>query len=841
MRLRGVLSVVLLIGALTSVLGLAQQGPFADGIIYDVRMQEEIALQDVAAGNIDIFQYNESGNVIFGLDQATLDQLELYVVPSGTDSFIFNNYPDKAPYIAVTTNGEELFNPFAVREIRFAMHLLVNRQQLVDEILQGAGAPSIVAVGPNEPGAYKLYLEASKLGLTNEGDEARAIEMVTAAMEAAAKLPENVGRLARGADGFWAFDGKPVTMKFLIRVDDPNVRLPLGRYFADQVEKCGIKCDRVERDRTYCIRTAYLTDPKDYLWNLYTEGWGAGGTSLYKDVNITQMYAPWYTNMPGGGEATWWNYQNANLDAWTQKIIYGQFATLEEYWDLMTKATAEGLKEAVRVYLIEQSSYFAANKAAFEARFLYGLGDGFNNFSMYTMVPTNKDRPVRITQYSARGSLFLNAWDPIGTQGFNDMYAANIIQQVTDPTTTNAPGSAAYSPILVSWKNVNVQVDFAADGTAVGKIEVPAAAVEWNSTQKAWVSTGGEIAWAEGDYSSYFPKSHDGSEMSLLDYAACEGFATDWATEDYAGDPYYDSAYSTSVAPGFAYTHGSIWNFKDGTLHTYFDNNFPPDIDRVGSSGVPALYPRAANHAQGVKWTVVEALGKLIAEGSASGTVYSFTQQSGVTEVDILVPAIVADIRAKFVEMRDAKFVPAYLVDLLPAAGKTADDIAQMYQQAIDFIDAHGHAYIGNGGYYIDSFDPANSQMTLKAYRDPSYPFSGQYWLDTMEVGTARVDQVILPAVAKAGADVAVTIKASEGRYPYDIFEPASKAVVSLVFVTGAGETTVAAKLTQAGTYAVVIPGSLTKGLAAGAYTVVAIAAPADGLPSAAGATLLLQ
>jgi peptide/nickel transport system substrate-binding protein len=170
-----VLSVVLLIGALTSVLGLAEQGPFADSIIFDVRMQEEIALQDVAAGNIDIFQYTTSGNVIFGLDQATLDQLELYVVPSSSDSFIFNNYPNVAPYIAVTTNGEEFFNPFAVREIRFAMHLLVNRQQIVDEVLQGAGAPSIISVGPNEPGAYKLYLEASKLGLTNEGDEARAI------------------------------------------------------------------------------------------------------------------------------------------------------------------------------------------------------------------------------------------------------------------------------------------------------------------------------------------------------------------------------------------------------------------------------------------------------------------------------------------------------------------------------------------------------------------------------------------------------------------------------------------------------------------------------------------
>ena len=841
MRLRGVLSVVLLIGALTSFLGLAEVGPFADSVIFDVRMQEEIALQDVAAGNIDLFQWSTAGRVVFGLDQATVDKLELYVVPSGSDSFIFNPYPNEAPYIAVTTNGEEFFNPFAVREIRFAMHLLVNRQQIVDEIMQGAAAPSIISVGKAEPGAYKLYLIASKLGLTDEGDEARAIEMVTAAMQAAAKLPENVGRLALGGDGIWTFDGKPITMNFLIRVDDPNVRLPLGRYFADQVEKCGFVVNRVERDRTYCIRTCYLTDPRDYLWNLYTEGWGSGGTSLYKDIDITQMYAPWFTNMPGGGESTWWNYQHPDLDAWTQAIVYGQFATLDEYWDLMIKSTEAGLKEAVRIYLQHEMSYFAANKDAFETRFLYGLGDGINNFSLYTMVPTDKDRPVRITQFSARGSLFLNAWDPIGTQGFNDYYAANLIQQCTDQTSTNAPGSAAYTPILASWSNVNVQVEFAADGSALGKIEVPAAATEWDSATQAWVSTGGEIAWAEADYTFKTQDWHDGSEFSLLDFAAAEGFAEEWANEDFPGDPVYDSAYSTTVLPGFDYSHGSIYDWSKGTIHNYFDNNFPPDINRVGASGIPVLYPRAANHAQGVKWTIVEALGKLISEGSASGTIYSFTQQSGVTEVDILVPSIVADIRAKLAEMKDAKFVPAYLLPLLPQAGKTVDDILAMYQNAIDFIDAHGHAYIGNGGYYIDSFDPANNQMVLKANRDPSYPFSGQYWLDTMEVGAARIDEVIVPAVGKAGTDVTITIKASEGRYPYDVFEAASLAAISLVLVTDAGETTINASLVTAGTFEVVIPGSLTKGLAAGAYTVVAIAAPADGLPSAAGATLLLQ
>jgi peptide/nickel transport system substrate-binding protein len=234
MRLRSILSVAVLVGIL-STLGFAQVGPFADSVIYNVRMQEEIALQDVAAGNIDIFQYSTSGGVIFGLNQATLDKLELYVVPSSSESLFFNPYPNAAPYVAVTTGGEEFFNPFAMREFRFAMHFLINRQQLVDEIMQGAASPSIISVGSFEPGAFKLYLEANKLGLTVEGDEAKALQMMDDAMKAAAALPANAGRLVLGADGIWAFDGQPVTLNIVIRVDDPNVRLPEGRYFADQL------------------------------------------------------------------------------------------------------------------------------------------------------------------------------------------------------------------------------------------------------------------------------------------------------------------------------------------------------------------------------------------------------------------------------------------------------------------------------------------------------------------------------------------------------------------------------------------------------------------------------
>jgi peptide/nickel transport system substrate-binding protein len=296
------------------------------------------------------------------------------------------------------------------------------------------------------------------------------------------------------------------------------------------------------------------------------------------------------------------------------------------------------------------------------------------------------------------------------------------------------------------------------------------------------------------------------------------------------------------VSPGFEYSHGVVYDFETGQMTSYFDYNFPPDIDVVGATILPSIEVRASNHGQGVKWTIAEALALMVAEGSASGTTYAFTQDSGVTEVDVIVPSIVADIRAKLVEMVEDEHVPPYFNGWLDAAGVTVADIVAMYQQAIDFIDVHGHAYIGDGGYYIDAVDSANSQMTLKANRDPSYPYTGEDILDMFVVTSARVDEVAVPLAAATGQDIDITIMASQAEYPYDIFEPATELAVQLVFV-GDQEYTYTATMVQPGQFEVVIPAADTAGLAAGPYTIVAIAAPASGpgLPNAVGNTLLLQ
>jgi hypothetical protein len=115
--------------------------------------------------------------------------------------------------------------------------------------------------------------------------------------------------------------------------------------------------------------------------------------------------------------------------------------------------------------------------------------------------------------------------------------------------------------------------------------------------------------------------------------------------------------------------------------------------------------------------------------------------------------------------------------------------------------------------------------MTLRANRDSSYPFSGQYWLETMawNVSIARIDRVDPPLVAQAGRDATVEIRVSQAQYPYNDYAPATDTNVQLIFV-GPSEVAVTAYLVEPGVYQAVIPGYATGGIASGEYRIEVIA-----------------
>ena len=749
-----------------------RKGPIVDKVLFDVRMQENFALKDTAVGTTDVFMYPVQGNTFRTLPADMQRKLDVYNVPSGSWSLMINPVPNAAPY-TVTADGKDFFNPFAIREVRFALNFLINRKYIVDEILGGAGGPMFTMATPGQPGTYRYNLIPVRLGMTPAGNENKAIQDITTALEKAAELPALKGRLVKG-DKFWQWNGADLTVRFLIRVDDPDGRLKEGRYIADQIEKAGIRVERLEWDRVKCIEVAYKDDPAHYQWNIYTEGWGAGDTRQYWDNIVSQWYAPWQGYQAGGTNPRFWRYQNEELDTLTRRIQNGQFREAKEYWDTILRATEIGLTEATRIQVSYQSQLYAANKARFNGRMVYGLGDGLDAWSLITAdVKPEKSgaKVLRVTQLSARGSLFTGAWDPVGVDGFKDMYSLFISAPTVDRATFVTPNTAEDAPLRASWSDVLTKVSMKANATSQpgmeGEIPVPADAIVYDPRAAAWTPVGpGVTSYSRATYTYKWGRWHTGIPIGIADIMYAQAFTWKWITKVSDKDRYYDAGYESVMRPGQEIIKGIVIN-PDTSITVYFNFNHM-DPARIGASG--ALYTSVSASGQPVNcsWEIVEALAKMVAEGGKSGTAWSFSSDPAYTEVDVLAPRCLEDIKAKLQELIDASYVPASISQFT-----TPDQCVARYKAAIAWIDAHHNAYINNGPFFIDNVDLGSSFITLSAFRDPSYPFEAGYWNRYFKMATTRIDAVTPPPLALHGKPVAVAIKVSTIEYPETAASPA--------------------------------------------------------------------
>ncbi|HTX73876.1 MAG TPA: ABC transporter substrate-binding protein, partial [Rectinemataceae bacterium] len=148
------------------------KGPIVDKILVDAKTQQDLALKDVASGRSDLFNYSTDGATFKALPDDVKAQLDPYAVNGAfyVDLYL-NPYPNKAPYTGTTQDGKTIFNPFAIREVRYAMNFLINRKKIIDEIMSGAGKPMYTPVSDGQPNASRFVTVASKLGFTATGNE----------------------------------------------------------------------------------------------------------------------------------------------------------------------------------------------------------------------------------------------------------------------------------------------------------------------------------------------------------------------------------------------------------------------------------------------------------------------------------------------------------------------------------------------------------------------------------------------------------------------------------------------------------------------------------------------
>lgn len=822
------LFLVLLMSVMLFSFVLAEvSGPIVDKVYMNVRTNEEIALRDVAEGNSDFFMWGVTGRQIRQLDRNLRDKLEVYAVPSASWSILINPYPAEAPYIATVDGEPDRFNPFAIQEIRHAMHFLWNRQFVVDEIFDGAGQPMMTAMSPGQPGTEGYNMIASEMGITAEGNEEFALQEIEKHMQAAADLPELDGRLYKDGD-MWMFDGEPVDFDFVIRVDDPN-RVRIGDYISRQLRKAGITANQLLYDRFRSSDVVYGGNAGAYEWTMYTEGWGAGATRRFWEHIAAQMYSRWYAGyQPGGLYDGGWQFEVPEIEEVSRKANTGEFTTEEEYYELAYRTTELGLKTATRIHLATTLDYYVTNAERFNDRFVYGLGDGPNEWSWIT-ADTN-DGVLNLIQYSATGALFMGTPDPIGTDSWNDTYLINATYPAMDPAMFEHPGTAVNTPYRV------IPDYDTHESNPEEVVEVSTDAIYYDPMTNEWKNVEpGTMSQAKTTYSFKFSNYHSGNPMGIEDILYTIAYRRQMMTDGTVLDGFYNAAYESQHRPVADTIVAWDIDWDNETVTTYYNYDFTPSVERTAARGAAHTWIGVSHRLVYVDWVIIEALTQIILTGSESGSNYALSPGPDVVQFDLFAESLMNDLKAKLEEMIANGHVPSFIDHLM-----SSEEAVERYERALNFIEEKGHAIIGNGPFVIDTYDPDTNYIEYSAFRCETYPYSGQYWKEFFNVERLEVEDVILPSVAFAGDVIQVEANVIESVWPQDVPSNATNANVTAVIIVDGERNEFPMEHTGSGNYFTEIPSSFTINLESNDYVILIEADQEDAVSGVGSGMVVL-
>jgi peptide/nickel transport system substrate-binding protein len=820
---------------LTTLSQADQPGPPLDKIFIDVRLSQDVGLGDVAAGRTDLFLWGVSPATLERLPSAVKENLKLAEARSAFWSYVFNPAytPELGPGIINTTAGEVHFNPFAIRKVRFAMNFILDRKFLIDNILLGGGEPMFSPIMPANPFIDLIADIIVDLGFTPEGNRELGIQMVDEALtkvsQELAGTPyslEKVADPAAPAGFWWKFSGpgvpdgeEIVTVKFIIRIEDE--RREGGLSFANWIEEAGIKVDRLEYDRRRAIFTVYITNPADYLWNIYTEGWISLSDYPYVEFDFSFFYSPPHGFVPAFPIEAWLVYRNASIEELAELIETGAIPSPDEYERIIREIAELGLKESVRIFAVNTIEYWAYNPRV--QNLVGGFVTGPATIWPYRTMSTD-DGVMRITEFSAQGALFLTVWNPV--LGFTGYYAEIIRMALRDYGGFTHPATGEPIPIRSTWK---VERNFEVDETTleiIPMLDVPATAMVFDPVAEEWVPIGpGQKAVVKITYNYIFSNWHHGLPMDIADILNTLGFAYEWSSEDFPGDPFYDSSYASNVLP-FLGTIIGIEVINETSLAVY-GTYFHPYSDNV-IAWYYDIFPD-------LPWEVWAAMEYVVIEGGPeTGTPYYWETIEGAEGLDLISKSHAADMVAGLRNLQEAgwtvvvgeqtardvgaPYIPPYAADWI-----SAEDANSRYAAAIDFGTRFSHMYISNGPFVLKDYRPEERFMELDAFRDPTYPFTTTYWQERLVVASMRIDAIIAPAEREVGQSFAVQALVSYTQtYPEVRDEPATfgDVVIKLIAPDGRTVFSEAAQLVSPGTFRVVIPSYVTLDLEPGAYTI---------------------
>jgi peptide/nickel transport system substrate-binding protein len=714
--------IILFVCVFGSLVAFADKGTFVDKIQFIQYLDENTALEEIRNGNLDIYYSRISSDRIE--DPKSREGLHVFQSTGGSYSLLVN--PAKS----------DKFNPFSIKEVRFALNYLVDRELIVNEILGGYGTPMISAYNPFDPD-YLLILDEIE-SFNFRYNPGLAEQMISDAL-----LKEGAQKIGTK----WFYDSKPIEVVIFIRSDD-QVRKSIGEILSSQLEKIGFTVKKDFGDLNKAFSIVYGTDPADLKWNVYTEGWaGRSAFVKYDSLTSAQMYSPWYSNMPGFNNPSYWNYKNDYIDSLSMSIFTGNFTSEQQRADLLKKASSEGVKESVRIFLASKVDQYVSNDK------ISGIVNDFGAGVPSRFTPINAQSDSDSLTIGVK-QIYQGAWNPIG--GMTDLYSREIWDTVSDPGIFKHPYTGVSIPIRTTWK-----VETAGP---TGKLAVPEDAIRWDPTAQKWVKIGqGNQATSKVTFDLTFSNWHNGSPMDMNDIMYSIYFLYEWGSESQEGDKTFDSEYSPKAYQA-AQTLVAVKIIDKDTIEVYQNYWHFDDAEIADSAGVWTNMP----------WEIMSAMEKSVTDGKVAFSRSSAVEQN-IGWLSLLVPNDANMIKTNLEEFKQTKFVPAALASFEPNVAY----YDSRYDSSISWIKQKNHAIISNGPFYLENYSPEARTITIRAFDDPTYPFSAGHWEEFANVKLAKINRVEVPDVVSVGHELTIPVSVDAESTIYYYFTNSDNKVVA--------------------------------------------------------------
>ncbi len=774
------ISIVVGYGTITAV---AQQkkGGASDSITY-IAIALDKVVEEFKAGKIDAYIYGIRPTQVDPLKE--LPNVKFVTAPGGMVDIILNpapvktikldgdqrgkylpalvGYPENVitqvwydpkenkTYVDIAADGQRI-NPLALKGVRLAINYLVDRDFIVKNIYRGFAAPMYTFLSSYDPDYAIVADILAQYGFKYDPDYAK--QVITQEMSKA-------GAVLVG--GKWYYAGKPVELTFIIRIEDE--RKDIGDLIATELEKVGFTVNRMYLPFAEALEKVYDSDPADLLWHIYTEGWGKSAIDKYDSGTINQMCAPWFGYMPGWQTEGWWWYRNDVIDDAGQKIYFGKFKSEAERHELYRTVTKLCIEDSVRVWIATRMDIHpvSASLQGITQDLGTGMRSPFNLKGVY--VPGKPDIVFgHLWVYTAR-----TIWNIYG--GFTDVYSVDIQRATYDPLMWNDPFNGMPMAVRASYEVVTAGPD--------KTLDVPSDAIIWDATQGKWVNVKPgtkAISVVKYDMSKFIgTKWHHGITITWADILAS------WAT-------WFDLVYNSTKASWDTYVSAPNKAFFDTVKGLRIDM-----AKNVLEVYVDYWHFSNAYIASYASLTPINPAELLLIENHLVYNLNKYTFSSTaatVRKVQPINPVPFIDHANDIKSVADAWRTTGYLPskyftlpdgrNLMPAA-----EWNSRLQALSTWINDHKHAWISQGPYYLDTFDKDKQKAVIKAFRDPTYPFTADYWVKGAVVAPKMVITETPRLIIGNATTIPITVS---GKGPFSVIFLVKEIATNTIMLTGKG------------------------------------------------------